>query len=80
MVIDILNINANVRHHWEAYGLYTDAISDYVDFDLFCRMDSPEGQDVVRVIDPWLYVNDNPSAYSKRKMLLKATGDQFFLP
>jgi len=80
LVIDILNMDENVDHHWEAYGFYAPAVQPYADFDLFCRMKLPEGQALLRIVDPWLYLEANPVAYTKPKVLVCSTGDQFFLP
>jgi len=74
--IDILNIRPQVQHHWEAYGFYSDAIVDYVEFDLFCRMDSPEAESLLKIIDPYEYRN----RYTMDKLLINSAGDQFYLP
>lgn len=74
--IDIPNFAENTRHHFEAYGFYAPAVRDYVDFDLFCRVNTPEGRDLLRIIDPFSYF----SKYTMPKLLLNSAGDQFFLP
>ncbi len=74
--IDILNIRPQIRRHWEAYGFYSDAIADYVEFDLFCRMESPEAENLLTIIDPHEYKN----RYTMDKLIINSAGDQFFLP
>jgi PhoPQ-activated pathogenicity-related protein len=74
--IDIPNFVENTRHHFEAYGFYTPAVHDYVDFDLFCRADTPQGHDLLQIIDPLSYFEK----YTMPKLLLNSAGDQFFLP
>jgi len=74
--IDIPNFAENTRHHFEAYGFYAPAVQDYVDFNLFCRVNTPEGQDLLQIVDPLSYF---PS-YTMPKLLLNSAGDQFFLP
>ncbi|HEU0010609.1 MAG TPA: PhoPQ-activated protein PqaA family protein [Verrucomicrobiae bacterium] len=74
--IDIPNFAANTRHHFEAYGFYAPAIQDYVDFDLFCRVNSPRGQELLQIIDPLSYFPQ----YTMPKLLINSAGDQFFLP
>ncbi len=74
--IDIPNFAENTRHHFEAYGFYSPAVQDYVDFDLFCRANSPPGRDLLQIIDPLSYF----SKYTMPKLLLNSAGDQFFLP
>ncbi len=74
--IDLLNLNAQVDHHWEAYGYYADAIQDYADFDLFCRMKSERGQELLGIVDPISYLD----RYTMPKYVVNSAGDQFFLP
>jgi PhoPQ-activated pathogenicity-related protein len=74
--IDIVNIRPQIRRHWEAYGFYSDAIADYVEFDLFCRMDSPEAEDLLAIIDPYEYRD----RFTMDKFIINSAGDQFFLP
>jgi len=74
--IDIPNFEANTRHHFEAYGFYTPAVRDYAAYDLFCRVNTPRGQELLQMIDPFAYF----SKYTMPKFLLNSAGDQFFLP
>jgi len=74
--IDIPNFAENTRHHFEAYGFYSPAVHDYVDFNLFCGAETPQGQDLLQIIDPFSYF----SKYTMPKLLLNSAGDQFFLP
>lgn len=72
--IDMLNLGQQFIHHWEAYGFYAPALDDYVAFDLPCRMQTPEGQALLQVIDPYAYRD----RYTMPKLILNSTGDQFF--
>jgi PhoPQ-activated pathogenicity-related protein len=74
--IDIPNFAENTRHHFEAYGFYAPAVQDYVAFDLFCRVNTPAGQDLLQIIDPYSYF----PRYTMPKLVLNSAGDQFFLP
>lgn len=74
--IDIPNFVENTRHHFEAYGFYSPAVQDYVDFNLFCRANTPAGQDLLQIIDPLAYF----PKFTMPKLLLNSAGDQFFLP
>ncbi len=76
LVIDVLNFPDQVNHHWEAYGLYSSAIQDYVDFDLFCRVNEPGADDLLEIVDPYRYLDD----LTMPKLIVNASGDQFFLP
>ncbi len=73
--IDMLNLGQQFIHHWEAYGFYAPALNDYVAFDLPCRMQTPQGQALLQVVDPYAYRD----RYTMPKLILNATGDQFFV-
>ena len=73
--IDMPNLGQQFIHHWEAYGFYAPALSDYVAFDLPCRLQTPQGQALLQVVDPYAY----RERYTLPKLLLNATGDQFFV-
>jgi len=78
LVIDVLNMDLQVEHFWEAYGFYQPAVVDYVEFDLFCRLQEPNAVNLLKIIDPYEYMDDGK--FTQTKLLLNATGDQFFLP
>ena len=73
--IDMLNLGQQFIHHYEAYGFYAPALNDYVAFNLPCRVQTPQGQALLQVIDPYAYRD----RYTMPKLILNATGDQFFL-
>ena len=73
--IDMLNLGRQFIHHWEAYGFFAPALKDYVEFDLPCRLQTPQGQDLLRVVDPYAYRD----RYTMPKLILSSTGDQFFV-
>lgn len=75
-VIDVLNMDEQMRHHFAAYGFYSTAIADYQDHDVFSKLDTPEGQKLISFVDPYEYRD----RYTMPKFLLNSTGDQFFLP
>ena len=74
--IDLLNLDEQFVHHWEAYGFYAPAIQDYVDFDLPCRSKTLAGQAMLELIDPYEYRD----RLTMPKLVLNSAGDQFFLP
>ena len=79
IVIDVLKMDEQMVHHWEAYGFYAPSLDSYVEFDIFCRMESePLGPDALKIIDPYEYIDDGK--LTQPKLVLSATGDQFFLP
>jgi len=75
-VIDVLNMDESMKHHFSAYGFYSNAIKDYEDMNIFARLDTPEGQALIKFVDPYEY----RSRYTMPKFLVNSTGDQFFLP
>ncbi|MDZ7620884.1 MAG: PhoPQ-activated protein PqaA family protein [Candidatus Competibacteraceae bacterium] len=74
--IDMLNLGRQFVHQWEAYGFYAPAVEDYVEFDLPCRMQTPQGRAVLQVVDPFAY-RDRYAGLPK--LVLNASGDQFFV-
>jgi PhoPQ-activated pathogenicity-related protein len=75
-VIDVLNMDRQMKHHYSAYGFYSDAIKDYVQMKIFERLDTPEGRALRKFIDPYEY----RSRYTMPKFGVNSSGDQFFLP
>ena len=73
--IDMLNLGQQFVHHWEAYGFFAPALKDYVEFDLPCRVQTPQGQALLQVVDPYAYRD----RYTMPKLILNSTGDQFFV-
>jgi PhoPQ-activated pathogenicity-related protein len=73
--IDLLNMEPQFTHHWEALGFYAPAIQDYAGFDLPCRMRGDGGAALLQVIDPYEYRD----RYSMPKLVINSAGDQFFL-
>jgi PhoPQ-activated pathogenicity-related protein len=75
VVIDVLNMDEQMKHHYAAYGFYSKAIEDYQDMNIFARLDTPEGQALIKFIDPYEYRD----RYTMPKFLINSSGDQFFL-
>jgi len=76
VVIDVLNMNEQMKHHFGAYGFYSQAIRDYEDMNIFERMDTKEGYTLTDLIDPYAYRD----RYTLPKFMVNSAGDQFFLP
>ncbi len=74
--IDVLQLNAQMKHHWESYGFYAPAVHDYADLEVFCRGTGRAGEALRRIIDPYEYRD----RYTMPKLLLNSAGDQFFMP
>ncbi len=79
IVIDALNSEAITRHHFEVYGFFSPALKDYVNHGLFPhKVGTPEYRAVLKVEDPYEY-RARPRLRIP-KMLINASGDEFFLP
>lgn len=76
IVIDVLNTDVSMRHHYAAYGFWAPAIGDYVQHKITHRMGTPESKALMRLEDPYFYRD----RFTMPKLLINSTGDQFFLP
>jgi PhoPQ-activated pathogenicity-related protein len=76
IVIDVLNMDVQMKHHLAAYGFYSTAIEDYEHLDIFSRLNTEEGQQLITFVDPYEYRR----RYTMPKFLINSSGDQFFLP
>src|SRR5262249_34670491 len=84
-VFDILNAGLQIPHHKDTYvgvsqdivGGYSNAIQDYTNFHVFDRINTPLGQALQQIVDPYQYLS-RPT-YNIPKYLIVSTGDQFFV-
>ena len=77
MVIDVLNMDESMSHHFNVYGFYSEAIHDYEDMNIFERLDTAEGQALILIVDPFEY---RERFENVPKLGLNSTGDEFFVP
>jgi PhoPQ-activated pathogenicity-related protein len=76
IVIDVLNLQESMKHHYAAYGFWAPAVGNYTSQHVMDWMDSPQFKALARIEDPFEY----RQRYTMPKLLLNAAGDQFFLP
>ncbi|MFO1066482.1 MAG: PhoPQ-activated pathogenicity-related family protein [Pirellulales bacterium] len=76
IVIDVLNVDKSMRHHYAAYGFWAPAITDYVDHKIVQRRNHPRYAELMRIEDPFAYRD----RFTMPKCIINASGDQFFLP
>ncbi len=76
-VIDVLNMDEQMKHHFAAYGFYSQAIGDYQALNVFDKLSTPEGQALRKIVDPYEY-RDRYAPIPK--LLVNSSGDQFFPP
>lgn len=75
-VFDILNMDEQVEHHFSAYGFYSDALDDFVNYNILRRVRTPEGQALMKVVDPISY----KERLTMPKFILNSSGDPFYTP
>jgi len=80
IVIPILNCDEQMIHHWESYGFYSFAVSPYLEWDLFCVLDTVQGQKWLQIEDPYCYLDTSSTIANEPKLLVNAAGDEFFMP
>jgi len=77
IVIDILNMSANINHMWEAYGAWSFALDDYVQMGVTHYLNKPQMTLLQDIVDPITYLD----RYERiPKYVVCASGDEFFLP
>ncbi len=76
IVIDVLNVEASLRHHYGAYGFWAPAIGDYTAFHIMDWAGTPEFAALMKIEDPYSY----RQRLTMPKFIFNASGDQFFVP
>ena len=76
IVIDVLNLEASMKHHYGAYGFWAPAVGDYTAFRIMEWNGTPEDRALLKIEDPYEY----RSRLTMPKFIVNAAGDQFFLP
>ena len=69
MVIDVLNLDSSMRHHFGAYGFWAPAIEEYVDHRIMQRRDTPRYAELMQIEDPFAYRN----RFTMPKCIVNAT-------
>lgn len=76
IVIDVLNIEPSMRHHYAAYGFWAPAVGNYSEQGIMEWMGTPQFKALAKLVEPYSY----RQRYTMPKLMLNACGDQFFLP
>ncbi|MCA9191848.1 MAG: PhoPQ-activated pathogenicity-related family protein [Planctomycetales bacterium] len=76
IVIDVLNVDVSMRHHYAAYGFWAEAIGDYVHHKIMDRRNTDRYYQLLKLVDPFAYRD----RFTMPKCIINATGDQFFCP
>ena len=76
IVIDVLNIEPSMLHHYAAYGFWAPSIGDYTAFRIMDWNGTPEYHALMKIEEPYQYRH----RLTMPKFIVNASGDQFFLP
>ena len=76
IVIDTLNMEKSIVHHWRAYGFWAPAIGDYKEMNIMDWSGNPQMRALMRIEEPYEYRD----RFTMPKYLVNSAGDQFFLP
>lgn len=76
IVIDVLNVDQSMQHHYSSYGFWAPAIGDYVHHKIVDRRNEPRYVELLKIEDPYAY----RERLTMPKCIINATGDQFFCP
>jgi PhoPQ-activated pathogenicity-related protein len=76
VVIDILNVERSMSHHWAAYGFWATAVGDYEDMGIMDWLATPEFEALMAITDPYSY----RARYTMPKFIINSSGDDFFVP
>ena len=76
IVIDVLNIEPSMLHHYAAYGFWAPSVGDYTAFHIMDWNGTPEYRALMKIEEPYQYRH----RLTMPKFIINASGDQFFLP
>jgi PhoPQ-activated pathogenicity-related protein len=74
MVIDTLNMKAQMAHAMEVWGKPSEQIEDYVRRGLIQRMNEPDGQKLWKMVDPFSY----RARLALPKLLINGLNDRYW--
>jgi PhoPQ-activated pathogenicity-related protein len=74
MVIDVLNMPVNIDYQKVVWGDYSIEIEDYVKLGIAQQVNTPEGVELVKMIDPYSY----RKTLTMPKMLFMGTNDPYW--
>src|SRR4030095_16910001 len=74
MVIDVLNMRAQMYHQRETWGEVSEEIRDYAALDLPTRLKTERGKELLAIVDPFSYRQQ----LTRPKMILLSTNDRYW--
>jgi PhoPQ-activated pathogenicity-related protein len=76
IVIDVLNVEESMKHHYQCYGFFAPAVGNYTEHKIMDWTDTRESKALYAIEDPFSYRD----RLTMPKLIMNACGDQFFLP
>ncbi len=76
IVINVLNIEPSMLHHYAAYGFWAPSIGDYTALGIMDWNGTSEYRALMKIEEPFQYRR----RFTMPKFIINACGDQFFLP
>jgi PhoPQ-activated pathogenicity-related protein len=77
MAYDFVNMSSQATHHFNVYSFFSETLFDYVESDVYARLDTPAGQALRDIVDPISY---SARYATLPKLIISSTGDQSFVP
>ena len=74
MVIDMLNMPAQMQHQLDSWGGYSEEIADYTALNLQKNLATPRGQLLQSIVDPYAY----RTVLNQPKLLIFGTNDRYW--
>src|SRR5205823_7237776 len=75
-VIDLLNIEPSMLHHYAAYGFWAPSIGNYTALRIMDWTGTPQHRALMKIEEPYEYRH----RLTMPKFMINAADDQFFLP
>ena len=76
VVLDLLNVPANLQHHFRAYGGWSFAFEDYWELGLTTYFEHPKFFELCDIMDPF----SHRDKLVMPKLVINSANDEFFLP
>lgn len=74
MVIDVLNMQEQMKHQLKSYGAFSNQIRPYLKYNIPQRMETPRGQELLKLVDPYSY----RKVLTMPKLILLGTNDAYW--
>jgi PhoPQ-activated pathogenicity-related protein len=74
MIIDVLNMNPQMKQQLAAYGGYSSQVEDYTRLRIQERMDTPRGRKLLSMVDPYAYRH----ALTLPKLIMLGANDPYW--